>query len=288
MVIDSHQHFWKVGAFDYPWMSPTLVGLYRDFMPGDLEPLLRASGVDRTILVQASPTAAETDFLLALASGHDFIAGVVGWLDLEADDFSAQLETRLAHERFVGFRPAVEFIQDDRWLAQPRVSKNLAIAEKADVPFDLITWPRHLPAVLEMLAVTPGVRCVVDHLSKPDILNGKMEPWRSLVAEVALHNNVFCKLSGMHAQADHEKGTNADLQPYVEHVLACFGPRRVMFGSDWPVCIRGGNYARTIESLKEILGPQTLQSHKADIFGGNAHRFYRLHKTAPTGAHPAR
>lgn len=155
MNIDSHQHFWIVGKFDYPWMSPKTGVLYRDYLPSDIEPLLRKACIERTIVVQASPSVAETDWLLQLAKENDFIAGVVGWLDLEAADFAKQFELYRKKPKFVGIRPAVEFLPDASWLATPHVIESLKLIEAADFPFDLIIWPRHLPTVLKMLERVP-------------------------------------------------------------------------------------------------------------------------------------
>src|ERR1041384_3171425 len=197
MKIDSHQHFWIVGKFDYPWMSPKLGVLYRDYLPGDLEPILKSAGIDKTIVVQASPSVAETDWLLELAGQHDFMVGVVGWLDLEDGNFPKQLERYRRNPKLIGIRPAVEFITDDTWLAAPRVLKSVSAIADANCPMDLIVWPRHLAAVLKMLSSVPNLRCVVDHLAKPDVKAGKLDPWRAQIAEIAQNQNAFCKLSGI-------------------------------------------------------------------------------------------
>ena len=220
MKIDSHQHFWIVGKFDYPWMSPSLGVLYRDYLPSDLKPILKSAGIDKTIVVQASPSVVETDWLLELAGQHDFIAGVVGWLDLEDEHFPKQLERYRCNRKFIGIRPAVEFIPDDTWLIKPRVLKSLSLIAETGFPMDLIVWPRHLSSVVEMLRKLPNLRCVVDHLAKPDVKEHKLEPWRQQIAEIAQNKNAFCKLSGILTMADHKNWMVEDIQPYVDHVLA--------------------------------------------------------------------
>jgi L-fuconolactonase len=269
MKIDSHQHFWIVGKFDYPWMSPKLGVLYRDYLPRDLAPLLHENGIDKSIVVQASPTVAETDWLLELAAEHDFIAGVVGWLDVEAKDFPKQFERYRRNPRFIGIRPAVEFIPDDAWLATPRVIESLKVVEAADFPFDLIVWPRHLTTVLRMLEEVPRLRCVVDHLAKPGVETKQFESWRKQIARVALHPNVHCKLSGL------PSARPSDAQPLIDHVIGCFGPERVMFGSDWPISLRVGDYAQSVQLIRQT----AMRVPEHDLFGKTAARFYKLNVT---------
>ena len=184
-MLDSHQHFWKVERGDYGWMSPDIGTLYRDFMPDDLRREMKRAGVTRTIVVQAAETEAETDFLLDLAAETDFIAGVVGWLDMEADDF----ESRLTHYRknplFLGIRPMLQGLDDDAFILRPKVLRSLKAIEAAGVPFDILTFTRHLPHVARALRETPALKAVVDHISKPEIASSTLEPWKSHIAEIA-------------------------------------------------------------------------------------------------------
>lgn len=262
MTIDSHQHFWVVGKFDYPWLTPKLGVLYRDYLPADLAPLLKRAGFDRTILVQASPSVAETNWLLDLAAQHEFIAGVVGWLDFEAPDFERQLERYRQKPKFVGIRPAIEFLGDDNWLTRPGVIESFRVLEAADFPFDFIIWPRHLPVVLKALAQVPRLRCVVDHLAKSD----GSPAWRDGMREIAHFANAHCKLSGLPTT------DRATAQPWVDHVLECFGPDRVMFGSDWPVSLQVGNYEQSITQIRDLAATVP----EAKLFGDNAAKFYKL------------
>ncbi len=276
MRIDSHQHFWKVKRGDYPWMNPADPVLYRDYMPEDIKPHLAKHKIDRTILVQGAPTTAETDFLLDLAHHHDFVAGVVGWLDMEHADFAKQFERYRQKPKFVGIRPMLQELPEDNYIVRPAVLESLKLIAELGFPFDFLTFSRHLPYVLQALEKAPKLRAVIDHISKPEIKAQKTEPWRSLIREVAGHKNVCCKLSGMITEADHRNWTPDHLRPYVEHVVECFGFERVMFGSDWPVCLLAGTYDRVVEALRSILAPVLNPASEAAVWGNSAARFYKI------------
>jgi L-fuconolactonase len=276
MRIDSHQHFWKAARGDYHWMSQKVPILCRDYLPENLQPWLVKNRVDKTILVQAAQTKAETDFLLDLASKHDFIAGVIGWLDMDSHNFAAELEVYSRKPKFLGIRPMLQDLVDDDWILRPRVMESLKLIAQRDMSFEFLTYTRHLPYVLKVLETIPNLRAVVDHVSKPEIKNRKLDPWRSLMSKVAEHANIYCKLSGMVTEADYKSWTAEDLRPYVEHVVECFGFERVMFGSDWPVCRLAGSYDQVIDALHAILRPNLNERRETDIFGGNAARFYKL------------
>ncbi|HEY1940826.1 MAG TPA: amidohydrolase family protein [Roseiarcus sp.] len=277
MIVDSHQHFWIASRGDYHWMDPhTVPILCRDYLPADLSPLLRRAGVDRTILVQAAQTEAETDFLLALAERTEFVAGVVGWLDMEAEDFEQKLAAYRKRPKFRGLRPMLQDLDDDDWILRPTVLRNLACLAEQRFPFELLTYTRHLPHVLTALERTPDLHAAIDHLSKPPIAAGTIEPWRGFMTRIAEHQNVSCKLSGMITEARHDSWTPADLQPYVDHAFSAFGVDRLMFGSDWPVCLLAGSYGDVVNALRAILGPRLDAGATAKIFGGNAVGFYGL------------
>jgi L-fuconolactonase len=276
MRIDSHQHFWKASRDDYHWMSPAVPALCRDFLPAVLRPLLKKNKIDKTILVQAAQTKAETDFLLELAAHNDFIAGVIGWLDMDSPDFPRELEIYSKKPKFLGIRPMLQDLPDDDWILRPRVIQALRWIVDRDMPFEFLTYTRHLPHVLTVLEKVPELRAVIDHVSKPEIKNRKLDPWRSLMARVAGHSNVYCKLSGMITEADHKTWTPDDLRPYVEHVLDSFGVERVMFGSDWPVCVLAGSYDQVAAALQAVVKPHLNKQDEIAVFGGNAARFYKL------------
>ncbi|HEV2330427.1 MAG TPA: amidohydrolase family protein [Verrucomicrobiae bacterium] len=276
MKIDSHQHFWKASRGDYHWMGPAVPVLCRDYLPPDLQPHLKKNKIDKTILVQAAQTKAETDFLLDLAAQYDFIAGVIGWLDMDSPEFPKQLDLYAKKPKFLGIRPMLQDLPDDDWILRPRVIQALKWVVDRDMPFEFLTYTRHLPHVLTVLETVPGLRAVVDHVSKPEIKNRKLGPWRDLMARVAKHPNVYCKLSGMITEADHKTWTPDDLRPYVEHVLDCFTVDRVMFGSDWPVCLLAGSYDQVAAALQAVIKPRLDKHGEAAVFGENAARFYKL------------
>lgn len=276
MRIDSHQHYWKVERGDYHWMTPSVPVLYRDYLPSDLRPCLQRHNIQKTVLVQAAQTVAETDFLLDLAGHDDSVAGVVGWLDMEDPEFPAQLERYRKNPKFIGLRPMLQDLPDDQWILRPQVLSALTVVAETDFPFDFVTYPRHLPFVLQALEAVPGLRAVIDHISKPEIRSGKLEPWRSLIAELARRPNLYCKLSGLITEADHRLWSSDDLRPYVEHVIECFGFDRVLFGSDWPVCLCAGSYDQVIGALQEILSSKLDEATDRKLFGENSMRFYKL------------
>jgi L-fuconolactonase len=273
-MFDSHHHFWSVSRGDYGWMGEHVAPLLRDFLPADLAPLLRRTGITRTILVQAAETEAETDFLLDLAGKTDFVAGVVGWLDMERDDFPARLDHYRRQPKWVGLRPMLQEHADDAFILRPRVLDNLARVAEAGIPFDILTFTRHLPHVREALARTPGLRAVVDHVSKPAIAAGHLDPWRERIAAVAAFPAVSCKLSGLVTEAGPGTWTLDDLRPYVDHVVACFGPDRLMFGSDWPVCTLNASYAEVANAMRALLMPHFGPEEMEKVFSTNAARFY--------------
>ena len=277
MRIDSHQHYWKVERGDYHWMTRSISILYRDYLPADLRPSLLRHNIQKTVLVQAAQTVAETDFLLSLAAADDSIAGVVGWLDMEDPGFSAQFERYRKKPKFIGLRPMLQDIPDDQWILRPRVLEALRVVAESDFPFEFLTYPRHLPYVLQALQLVPRLRAIIDHISKPEIRTGKLEPWGSWITRLAGHPNLYCKLSGMITEADHLRWSPDDLRPYVEHVVESFGFNRVMFGSDWPVCLCAGSYDQVIGTLREILTSRLNEETEKRLFGENAVQFYKLH-----------
>lgn len=276
MIVDAHHHLWRADRGDYHWMSPSVPVLNRDYLPADLVPVLRRAGVDRTVLVQAAQTEAETDFLLDLASETDFIAGVVGWLDFDDRDLPRKLEQLMRRPKFSGLRPMLQDVEDDDYILRPQVLGNLRHLASLDLPFDLLIFPRHLRHVIKALDQTPGLRAVIDHASKPPIADGSMAGWAEGMAKLAGRRNVWCKLSGLVTEADLDTWSPADLQPFVQHVFASFGEDRVMFGSDWRVCLCAASYAEVLNAMRTILDHQMNASVMAKVFGGNAVEFYKL------------
>lgn len=282
MIIDSHQHFWQVGRFDYPWMSPELGVLYRDYLPEELEPILNQNAVVKTILVQASNSLSETDWLLGLAQRHQFIAGVVGWVDLTDSGMAEALEVFKANPKFKGVRHLVESERADDWLAQPNVLRGLQTLEQHGISYDLLVHTRHLKHVKTVAEACPQLRLVIDHLAKPPIAGGstdEIEEWVNGFREVATYANVFCKLSGLVTEANLTSWRSEDLQPYVERALEFFGPARMMFGTDWPVCLLAASYDQVLEAFQLLLR-DLRDEERTMIFGGNAANFYQLQAEA--------
>lgn len=276
MIVDAHHHLWKISRGDYHWMSAATPVLARDYLAEDLEPHLRKAAVSRTILVQAAQTEAETDFLLGLAAETDFIAGVTGWLDLANPGFPERLAFYRRQPKLVALRPMLEDLPDDAWILQSEVLANLRHVDESGLPFEFLTFPRHLPHVLRALERTPGLHAVIDHLSKPPIASGRLEPWASLMRQVAEFPNVYCKLSGLVTQGDRLQWSPASFAPYVDHALTVFGTDRLMFGSDWPVCRLAAEYAEVVNALRTLLAARLGPADLEKIFRGNAERFYRL------------
>lgn len=277
MILDTHQHFWKVARGDYYWMTPEIPKvLFRDYLPEDLAPLLGKAGISKTIVVQAAETEAETDFLLDLAEKNDFIAGVTGWLDMESANFSKRLEHYRKNPYFVALRPMIQDNPDDHWILKPQVLENLQLINEADFPFEILIYPRQLPAVIDAVKKIPDLRAVVNHIGKPTIRDKIMEPWAKQMAHLGQYPNISCKLSGMITEAAHESWSLEDLRPYVEHILKVFGSDRVMYGSDWPVALLAGSYDEVINALRTILVPLLDSTEQHKVFYANGMVFYKL------------
>ena len=274
MVVDSHHHFWDPSRHDYPWMGDELASIRRRFGPEDLAPLLAAAGVDRTVLVQTISSVDETREFLATAAGTDFVAGVVGWVDLtepSVGDTLAELRAGAGGTLLVGLRHQVHDEPDPRWLLRGDVQRGIEAVRDAGLVYDLLVKTRELPAAVELARTFPDLRFVLDHMAKPRIAAGPRDPeWEQAMAPLAGCPNVYCKLSGMVTEAKWSDWTPDDLQPYVSRVLEWFGPQRCMFGSDWPVCLLASEYARVVSTMRAILGDD------GDLFGATATRAYRL------------
>jgi L-fuconolactonase len=275
MIVDSHQHFWQVGRFDYPWMSSEVEILYRDYLPSQLEPILAANGVVKTVLVQASNCVAESRWLLTLADENSFIAGVVGWADLTDPDVGSQLKELSAHPKFKGIRHLVESEPADDWLTHPVVLEGLRQLADHDLSYDLLVHTRHLPHARIVAGRFPDLRLVVDHMAKPPIARREFKEWSEQLSPLGSFENVYCKLSGLVTEANWSTWRTQDLRPYVDYVLELFGPDRLMFGSDHPVCLLSASYERVLESFSEIL-KDLNEDQRNKIFAQNATNFYQL------------
>ncbi len=274
MKIDAHQHFWKLDRADYGWLTPELKMLYRDFLPDDLSPILETAAIDGTVLVQAAPTIRETEFLLALAEQHSFIKGVVGWVDFESSTATGEIRRLAAHPSLVGLRPMIQDIPDPNWMLRPELQPAYDAIIANDLTFDALTLPGHLGNLQQLLDHYPDMRVVINHGSKPQIRHGAFDEWARDMGALAKESSAFCKLSGLVTEAA-ENWTLEDLKPYVHHLVETFGPRRLIWGSDWPVCLLGAGYRQWLSVTETLLGGIS-DTDKAAILGLNAVNVYRI------------
>ncbi len=272
MRIDSHQHFWRPARGDYGWLTPELERLYDDFLPDDLQPLLARYGIDRTILVQAAPTEAETRFLLDIAVHAPFVAGVVGWSAFDSPGAVVNIARLAADPLLVGLRPMVQDIPEIDWLAGRGVAPAFDAMTGHGLVFDALLKPQHIKAMLTVLVRHPGLPVVIDHAAKPDLVSGDLAAWRDGVAALADHSNTVCKLSGLVTEAGHDWSLET-LRPVFAHLLATFGPQRLLWGSDWPVVRLTASYHRWINATDALL-TDLPEADRAAIMGGNAQRIY--------------
>jgi L-fuconolactonase len=275
MRIDAHQHFWRLSRRDYGWLTPRdHPAICRDFEPDDLAPLLLEAGVERTILVQAAPTTAETMFLLEIADAAPFVAGVVGWADFEAQDAPGAIEGLARNPRLVGLRPMLQDLDDDAWITRPSIAPALDAMQAAGLRLDALVKPRHLPHLSQLLRARPDLPVVVDHGAKPEIAHGGLTAWATAIHDIARDTGAVCKLSGLVTEAS-PSWREQDLRPYVDVLLEAFGPSRLMWGSDWPVVNEAGGYAAW-HATAAALTESCAISDRGEIFGEVAARFYGL------------
>ena len=273
-VIDSHHHFWEIDRFDYSWM-PDGSPLATDYGPGDLDLLREKAGADYTVIIQAVSSPDEARWLLKLAEEHEFIAGVVGWVDLTDPEVGHTLDELQRSKYFVGVRHIWESEEDPGWIANSGAINGLKELVRHDLPFDFLARPPNLPYIPQVMDQVPDLRAVVDHIAKPLIADHIVEPWLTDLRKVASINGIHCKVSGMITEADNQNWAVDDLRPYVHHVLGMFGSDRLMFGTDWPVCTLAGSYGQVTDATREILENLSPLA-KSDVFGGTATRFYNL------------
>ena len=262
----------RLARGDYGWLTPALAPIHRDFSLSDLAPHLAAADIEGTILVQAAPTEAETMFLLDIAAKAQVVRGVVGWTDFDAADGGERIDALAAHKLLVGLRPMVQDIPDDDWLLRPALAPLLAAMARNSLVFDALVLPRHLPRLLRVVDDYPGLQFVLDHCAKPRLATGELAIWQGDIASLAERPNIVCKLSGLVTEA--APGWQiADLRKAVDHVVACFGPHRLLWGSDWPVVNLAGGYEKWLAAAETMLAGLSFDENAA-IFGGNAARIY--------------
>lgn len=276
MRIDAHQHYWSIERNDYGWITPELPILYRDYLPQHLHPHLNRHHMDGTILVQAAPTIEETEYLLQLADSSDQILGVVGWLDLNDPEHRGTIEQYQKHPKFVGFRIMIQEMTDASAVLEPHFVKALRSFVEEEIPIDILVLSRQLEPLAKLLDQVPGLRAVIDHIGKPMIKGGLLEPWLSDMTSIAQHSNIYCKLSGMVTEADHGDWRSEHFTSYIQHVLTLFGPDRVLFGSDWPVCLLAATYDQVVDIVEQALPASWGERERNRLFGLNAKKFYKL------------
>lgn len=269
MVIDAHQHFWRYSPTDYPWITDQIRTLQRDFTPEDLRPLLEREKVDASIAVQAAHTDRETAWLLDLADAHPFIAGVIGWVDLQADDVEARVARVSERRKLVGIRHGVQGEPDDRFLLRPAFLRGIGRLVERGLPYDLLIYPRHLPVAADFVSRFDAGTFVLDHMAKPPIRSRAIDDWARDLRRLASAPNVWCKMSGLVTEADPQRWTPADLEPYLDVAFDAFGPGRMIMGSDWPVCTLAAEYSRTMAVWRDYLDRRHPASRDA-VLGGNA------------------
>jgi L-fuconolactonase len=278
--IDAHQHFWRYSPAEYPWIGAGMERLARDHLPADLAPLAKAAGIGGTVAVQARQSLAETRWLLELADASPLVRGVVGWVDLRSPEVAADLAALGGRPRLVGVRHVVQDEPDPRFLLGADFLRGLGLLHQHGLTYDLLLYPPQLPAAVELAARLPDQPFVLDHLAKPRVKTGGLDPWRHDVAALARRPNVWCKVSGLVTEAAWRRWTRAEFAPYLDVALAAFGPGRLMFGSDWPVCLLAADYPDVV-GIAEDFFARLPAAERAAIFGGNAVRFYGLAATPP-------
>ncbi len=275
MRIDAHQHFWRYNAAEYGWIDDSLAVLRRDFLPADARRHMDRAGIDACIAVQARQTLEETRWLLDLADAHPFIAGVVGWIDLQADDVAAQLEPFAGHPKLVGVRHIVQSEPDDRFMLRPAFCRGISLLEDLNLTYDILIYPGQLPLAAELAARFRRQRFVLDHLAKPEIRAAEIRAWERDLRRLAECPHVVCKLSGLVTEADWTRWTPAQIRPYLDVAFDCFGAHRLLVGSDWPVCTVAADYVRTISVIDDYLAGRPAGEREA-VMGGNAARIWNL------------
>lgn len=274
MTIDAHQHFWHFDADRDTWITDEMATLRRDFLPEDLEPVLAQNGIDGCVAVQAAQSEAETQFLISMARTYDIVKGVVGWVDLQADTLPERLTALGQHPEIKGYRHVAQGEPND-FLIRPAVVQGIRQLADFGMTYDILIYPTQLKAALHLVRAVPEVNFVVDHLAKPYIKKQDIIRWSNFMAELAKCKNVSCKLSGMVTEADWQQWSKRDFFPYFDVVFDYFGPDRLLFGSDWPVCLVAANYTQVKTLVEEYVAPWGNEV-RAKVFGANAMAFYRL------------
>jgi L-fuconolactonase len=273
-IIDAHQHCWRYHPVQHAWIDDAMAAIRRDFMPADLEAVLAANGVAGCVAVQADQTEAETDFLLELASRHAFIKGVVGWVDLRSDTVEERLEYYQQFPLLKGFRHILQG-EDPAFMLQPTFLRGISLLQRYGFTYDILVFPQHLPAVLELVKQFPDQPFVIDHIAKPYIKDRRIDGWKKEMQALANYPHLMCKISGMVTEADTRQWKADDFIPYLDAVTNAFGTDRLMYGSDWPVCLVAASYEQVLGIVQNYFSSFSATGQEA-VFSKNAAAFYHL------------
>lgn len=274
MIIDAHQHFWNYDPVRHDWIGEDMKVIRRDFQPEDIQKVLEKNGVSACVAVQADQSEAETEMLLNFSEQYGFIAGVVGWVDLRQDGLEDRLAYYSTFPQLKGFRHVLQN-EDPSFMLNPDFLRGIDQLREFDFTYDILIYPHQLDAAIEMVSHFPEQRFVVDHLAKPLIKKKEIREWKEKMKDLSRHPHLYCKISGMVTEADWESWKTDDLLPYLEAVTEIFGPERLMFGSDWPVCLLASTYDKWLGLVKNYFSSFSLTDQQK-VFGGNANTFYRL------------
>lgn len=274
MIIDSHQHFWKYDPVRDTWINTSMDSIRKDFLPKDLLPILKENKIDGCIAVQADQSETETEFLLQCAEKNPFIKGVVGWVDLTANNLEERLEYYASNPLFKGVRHIVQAENDD-YLLRDDVQNGIGKLLKYDLAYDILVFPNQLPSAIAIVEAFPNQKFILDHIAKPTISKAISEIWVHNIKQLSIHKNVYCKLSGMVTETINFKFKEDDFKPYIDVIFKAFGPDRIMFGSDWPVCLLAANYDKVLKIVNDYLENQSI-GVKNNILGKNAIKIYNL------------
>ena len=274
-IIDSHHHFWMYTKKDYGWISDKMPAIQRDFLPVHLAETLKEAGVNGAISVQARQTLEETRFLLKHAADNEFLRGVVGWVPLVDAGVGKAIAGFAAQSKLKGMRHVLHDERDDHYILRADFNQGIKQLKSFNLRYDILIFEKHLPQTIQFVDQHPGQIFILDHIAKPKIKAHRMEPWKTNLSELAKRPNVYCKLSGMVTEADWEKWTPEDLAPYIDTVLAAFGPKRLMYGSDWPVCLLASPYKRWFDTVTAAIS-KLSQPERSRILGGTAIEAYGL------------
>lgn len=273
--IDSHQHFWNYDLKKHVWMNDDMKILKTDYLPHNLEPLLKQHNLDGCVAVQANQAEIENDFLLSLSNQNDFIKGVVGWIDLQADNVAERLEYYQNFSKMKGFRHIIQDEQDINFMLRPAFMKGVSMLKQFGFTYDILIFAAHLPNTLTFIKALPDQPFVIDHIAKPNIKMGEIEIWKKYMRKIASYKNIYCKISGMVTEADWKSWKKEDFIKYLDVVVEAFGTDRIMYGSDWPVCTLAASYDQQFTIIKEYFA-NFSHSEQESFFGTNASNFYHL------------